>query len=75
MSASETELRTVEEQAAIWRCGKDSVLDSIRSGELVASKIAGRWVIDPADAKAFMEARKNRVPTVRRVRRPKRRVA
>lgn len=67
--------RTVDEQATEWRCGKDAVLDAIRTGELVATKIAGRWLIDPADAKAYEDARKNRVPTVRRARRPRRRVA
>lgn len=67
--------RTVVEQAELWRCSRVAVLDAIGSGELVATKIAGRWLIEPEDAKAYEEARKNRRPTPRRVRRPRRRTA
>ena len=65
--------RTVLEQAAEWRCGKDAVLDAIRSGELRAAKIAGRWLIEPADAEVYEQARTNRPPPRPR-RRPRRRV-
>lgn len=67
--------RTVEEQAELWRCSRQIVLREIALGELVATKIAGRWLIEPDDAKAYEDARKNRRPTPRRVRRPRRRTA
>ena len=72
---AQQELRTVADQAQVWRCSNDAVLDAIRAGELRATKIAGRWLIDPADAIAYAEARTNRPSAPKRARRPRRRIA
>lgn len=71
--------RTVAEQAEAWRCSTGAVHSAIKRGELPATLIAGRWLIDPADADKYQDERRNlrRIPTRTRAprRRPQRRTA
>ena len=64
-------LRTTDEQAALWRTSSRAIVGLITRKELRAVKIAGRWLIDPADADAYQAARMNITaprPTARRPR-------
>jgi hypothetical protein len=72
-TASATGWRTVAEQAAQWRCSKGAVHAAIDRGDLPATKIAGRWLIDPADAEKYEEDQRSLRRTVKRVRAPRRR--
>ena len=65
-------LRTVDEQAGLWRCSTWAVKRLINGGGLVATKIAGRWLIDPADADAYAASQRSRSTTPRRPRRMRR---
>jgi hypothetical protein len=67
--------RTAEEQAQIWRCSARSVREAIDRGDLAATKIAGRWLIDPADADAYEKRQRNVAVLPKRTRRPRRRSA
>lgn len=67
--------RTAEEQAEIWRCKPEAVTRAIRSGSLAATKVAGRWLIEPVDAEAYEAARRNVAPAQKRQRAPRRRAA
>lgn len=66
---------TTEQLAARWYRQERSVCDDIRRGDLVATKIGGRWLVKRSDVLAFEEARANVRRTVRRTRRPRARKA
>lgn len=67
--------RTAEEQAQLWRCSARSVRDAIDRKQLAATKIAGRWLIDPADAEKYEQAQRNVAVITKRTRAPRRRSA
>lgn len=67
--------RTADEQAELWRCSARSVREAIERGDLAATKIAGRWLIDPADADAYEKRQRNVAVLPKRTRRPRRRSA
>lgn len=73
--ASHEELRTVGEQAALWRCSPSAIYAAINSGALPAVKIAERWLIDPKDAEKYLEQKRNVRNIPKRVRRPRRRAS
>ena len=60
---------TIPELALKWRCSRGAIADLIRSGELPAAKIAGRWLITEADADAYKKARMNVAPVKPTIRR------
>lgn len=68
-------LRTADEQAELWRCSARSVREAIERGDLAATKIAGRWLIAPADAEAYEQRQRNVTAIPKRTRRPRRRSA
>lgn len=65
------DFRTVAEQALLWRCSKGAVHAAITRGELAATLIAGKYLIDPADADAYEAERRNRRQVAKRTRRPR----
>lgn len=67
--------RTVDEQAEEWRCGRRAVLAAIARGDLEATLIAGRWLIDPADAAKYEAEQRNVTRMPKRTRRPRRRAS
>lgn len=69
------ESRTVAEQALLWRCSKGAVHAAIARGDLAATLIAGRYLIDPTDADAYETERRSRRPVAKRTRRPRRRAS
>lgn len=62
---------TTEEIAGRWRCQAEAVADAIRSGELRAIKVAGRWLVSPDDLATYEKARANVTPVAKRTRRPR----
>lgn len=62
---------TTEELAARWRIEERSVGATIRRGDLVATKIGGRWLAKVSDVEAFEQARANIQRSVKRTRRPR----
>lgn len=75
MSTSLADCRTAAEQAQLWRCSARAVKQAIDRGDLVATKIAGRWLIDPADAAQYEAEHRNVRESPKRTRRPRRRSA
>lgn len=65
---------TVPEVAEEWRCTAQHVSDEIRRGNLRAAKVGGRWLVEEADAKAYLVARANIRP-VKPPRLPRRRAS
>lgn len=68
-TAAAAALLTVDELAQTWRATPATVRALISAGQLPASKIGGRWLIAPADAEAYRQARMNVRPVERRPRR------
>lgn len=62
---------TTDELAAKWRCSKRAVLDAIRGNGLRATKVAGHWLIKPADVEVYEQARANITALPKRTRRPR----
>ena len=58
---------TIGELAQTWRCGPRAVLNAIERGELRATKIGGRWLVDAQDVETYEQAKANVQPA-----RPKR---
>lgn len=56
---------TVSEVADELRCSERHVNDEIRRLNLRATKVGGRWLIDPDDISAYVDAKAN-VSRVRR---------
>lgn len=70
-----TDRRTVAEQAEIWRCSRGAVHAAINRGDLAATYIAGRWLIDPAGAEKYEDEKRNVARMVKRTRRPRKRAS
>jgi hypothetical protein len=70
-----TEWRTVAEQALLWRCARGAVHSAITRGDLPATMIAGRWLIDPADAEKYEAEKRNVARVTKRTRRPRKRAS
>lgn len=65
ITGSRLDLLTVPAVAEQLHCGRTVVLALIASGDLRASKIAGKWLVDPADVAAYVDSQSNR-PRMRR---------
>lgn len=65
ITASKVAYLTIPEVAAQMRCGQWHVKKLIGSGDLRATKPAGKWLIAPADLSAYVDSRSNR-PRLRR---------
>lgn len=52
-------LLTPADLAVLWGCSKRTVEREIRDGNLVASKIAGKWRIRIEDADRYVKASAN----------------
>jgi excisionase family DNA binding protein len=50
---------TIQEVAELARCEHRTVRRAIRSGELKASLIGGRWIVREDDVEAWFDARAN----------------
>lgn len=71
-----TEKLTTGDLARTWRCGNRAVLNAIARGELRATMIGGRWLVNPEDAAAYERTRANVQPArPKRTRAPRARVA
>lgn len=75
MSADHRGWRTVAEQAEFWRCSRGAVLAAIDKGDLPATMIAGRWLIDPDDVEKYEDEKRNVVRMAKRTRRPRKRAS
>lgn len=64
---------TVDEIAEAWRCDRRVVLNAIHSetGPLVALKVGGKWLIEPADLENYEAAHRNFTPKKREHRPPR----
>ncbi len=60
---------TVEDVAARLHVGPDTVRELARAGALRGMRPGRRWLFDPADVDAYLEAGQNRAPDRRRRRR------
>lgn len=69
------EKRTVSEQAEKWRCSHGAVLAAIARGDLAATMIAGRWLIEPTDAEQYELEQRNVGHVAKRTRQPRRRAS
>ena len=58
---------TLPEVRAQLRCGQTACLRLVHSGQLVASKVAGKWLVSESDLAAYLDATSNR-PRKRRSR-------
>lgn len=55
---------TSAELAEEWRCSVGSINRAIRSGELRAALIAGRWLISEEDADEYRRKNTSRGPSI-----------
>lgn len=58
-TATEPDYYTLDDLAAKWHTTAYSLRKRIAKGDLLATKPAGRWLVSPADAQAYLRAQSN----------------